>query len=262
MKTSVLIPVYKSQLSKFEVLSFEKCLKILSNYDIYIVTFQELDLSIYKEISKTLGKEIQYSYFDKSYFSSLRGYNKLMMSQDFYLRFKDYDYMLIYQLDAYVFSDELDYWTGLNYDYIGPPWFEEYKSFEEGKRLWKVGNGGLSLRKIQKFIEITDKENYKLNYKFYFDYFKSFNTPIYKNLIISFICTLFFKYKINEDYFLIYLSDYLNKGMKIPDINLAYSFAFEKSPSYLFKLNNMTLPFACHAFEKNEFDKFWNRFIK
>lgn len=262
MRTSILIPIYKSNPSEYEIISFDKCLRTLSKYDIYIVTFRELDLYIYKEISKRNNKDIQFSYFDRSYFSSLRGYNKLMMCQDFYLSFKDYDYMLVYQLDAYVFRNDLDYWCNLNYDYIGSPWFEDHKSYEDGKSLWKVGNGGLSLRKVSKFIEVTNKKNYKLNYKFYYDYFKSFNAPKYKSAIISFICTFFFKYKINEDYFLIYLSDYLNMGIKVPDIPLAIDFAFEKSPSYLYVLNNNKLPFACHAFEKNEFNSFWSKFIK
>ena len=35
--------------------------------------------------------------------------------------FLEYQYMLIYQLDAFVFEDKLDYFCELGYDYIGIP---------------------------------------------------------------------------------------------------------------------------------------------
>ena len=33
--------------------------------------------------------------------------------------------MLIYQLDAFVFQDDLAYWCQQNYDYIGAPWLRD-----------------------------------------------------------------------------------------------------------------------------------------
>jgi len=44
-----------------------------------------------------------------------------MMSPAFYDAFKAFDYILIYQLDAFVFRDELEYFCSLGYDYIGAP---------------------------------------------------------------------------------------------------------------------------------------------
>jgi hypothetical protein len=41
-----------------------------------------------------------------------------MKSKQFYERFVAYDYMLIYQLDAYVFKDELDDWSAKGYDLL------------------------------------------------------------------------------------------------------------------------------------------------
>lgn len=44
-----------------------------------------------------------------------------MLEADFYRRFGKYKYMLIYQLDAFVFSDKLLDFCEMGYDYIGAP---------------------------------------------------------------------------------------------------------------------------------------------
>ena len=46
--------------------------------------------------------------FSDHWFHRVSTYNKLMLSLDFYVRFSAYGYLLVYQLDAWVFSDELD----------------------------------------------------------------------------------------------------------------------------------------------------------
>ena len=63
--------------------------------------------------------------FENKNFTSRNSYSKLLLSSKFYERFSDYDYMLIYQLDCLIFSNDLKKWTDLNYDYIGAPWFAE-----------------------------------------------------------------------------------------------------------------------------------------
>jgi hypothetical protein len=41
--------------------------------------------------------------FPKRYFENIEGYNELLLSASFYERFLDTKYILIYQLDAFVF---------------------------------------------------------------------------------------------------------------------------------------------------------------
>lgn len=36
--------------------------------------------------------------------------------------------MLVYQLDAYAFKDELFFWASLGYDYIGAPWMPHQRN--------------------------------------------------------------------------------------------------------------------------------------
>ena len=65
-------------------------------------------------------------------------------------------YILIYQLDAWVFSDQLDFWIEQGYDFIGAPLFE---GFHKGNSINFVRglNGGLSLRSIQTSIRLIKR---------------------------------------------------------------------------------------------------------
>lgn len=267
MKCIITIPVYKSSstLSIDELKSFKQCLNILGQYDISIFTHKEIDISLYKTIANDYSKNIDVQYFDSFYFQTLRGYNHLMLKKEFYERYKQYEYMLLYQLDAYVFKDELLYWCQQGYDYIGSPWFENHSEYEKGNILWKVGNGGFSLRHIP-----------------YFLYFLSLKWPLRSSINLhegrrEFIRSLIYffgwhntlrwhrKYS-NED---IFFCEFLPREVKdkkrlpkVPPCEIALKFSFERSPSYLYELNNKELPFGCHAYKKWEYDTFWKKYIK
>ena len=60
--------------------------------------------------------------FDPAYFTSIQGYNRLLLSTEFYQRFLGSAYLLICQLDVFVFRDELAGWVARGYDYVGAPW--------------------------------------------------------------------------------------------------------------------------------------------
>jgi hypothetical protein len=154
----VIIPIYRP-LNVYEKASLLSCCNLLKNYDICFVTNKNVDISIHLNIAKEVGvKNIFVEFFNKSYFKNIHGYNRLMLSKEFYTRFCKYDYMLISQLDAYIFKDNLEYWCNLGFDYIGAPLFPPSNGEIKIDKCF-VGNGGLSLRKINKFIEV-------LNYKF------------------------------------------------------------------------------------------------
>lgn len=147
-KCIVVIPVYKRNLSPSEEASFRQCLKVLKNHNITIFTYEELDISSYYEIAEKMSKNFTVEYFDEKYFKSVAGYNKLCFMHEFYERFQQYEFMLIYQLDAWVFRDELKYWCEKKYDFIGAPIFWAYNSKSFTTKVAGIGNGGFSLRKI------------------------------------------------------------------------------------------------------------------
>jgi hypothetical protein len=168
----IVIPVYKEKLDCVEEISLKRLYKIIydppfnmdeyrywEERDVFLVYPKGMNISEYKKIYPS----IQSREFDPKYFKSTATYSQLCISYDFYRRFDCYKYMLIYQLDCYLFKDEISKWCDKGYDYIGGPilstdcGWDTVKESRKGK-TWQpyVGNGGLSLRKISTFKEITD----------------------------------------------------------------------------------------------------------
>ena len=79
------------------------------------------------------------------------------MSKEFYKRFSKFKYILIYQLDCLVFSSNLKSWCQLGYDYIGAPIFIKLNT--PSLDYCFIGNGGLSLRKVSKFIRVFESSH-------------------------------------------------------------------------------------------------------
>ncbi len=254
---AIVIPVYKDCIDRYEELSFRQCLKILYKYKIVLVTHKDLDISVYKSIASEYEILLEKTFFPNTYFNDIAGYNKLLKSKQFYRAFVDYRYILIYQLDAFVFRDELEYWCNQNYDYVGAPWMPIDKEEPEEIDSWKVGNGGLSLRKISYCLKVLNWKGPVLSYRYYRKW-------KYLPFILGWKNNIYYyrKSNMNEDaLFSGFLSPtYLNPHLPTPE--KAACFAFEKFPSYLFKLCNNQLPFGCHAFLKYEYEEFWKKYIE
>jgi hypothetical protein len=269
MSNVIVIPVYQSAISEWEMKSFEQCCKVLSKHTLCLVTYAELDCTVYEEIAAANGVHLPRENFDCSYFKGLQVYNKLMISRAFYQRFARYDYMLIYQLDAFVFRDELDKWCMKDYDYIGAPWFDNYMSYEEGAKLWKVGNGGFSLRRVKTFIDILSEKKPILQYRALYERYKSYPLRVrywcvFKALLgwHNTIGYYVGEYMDQEDLFWTQYIPSLGFKIKIPSPQQAMAFSFERSPAYLYKQNNQQLPFGCHAWKKYDYETFWCELIK
>ena len=260
----IVVPIYKTLPTHIEIASFRQLLKVLSKYDIIIYTYQGLDLSVYLNEASFANKSLQIEYFEKYYFSSIKGYNRLCLTVDFYRRVSSYKYMLIYQLDAWVFRDDLEYWCNLGYDYVGAPWFTNWGTYEDGETLWAVGNGGLSLRNNSFYIRFL---NYKWPILHRVDFDKGF-IQIIKSINMSCRTVKWWIRTVsdytNEDYLLTNFFNFSNTKELMPNLpttHIAAKFSFEKSPAYLYELCENQLPFGCHAFEKYEYEKFWKKYI-
>ena len=248
-KVAVVIPTYKNSLNAFELLALQQCKKILSAYPVIVVKPKSLVLQ-----AEFALLDHQTLAFEDAYFKDIKGYNRLMLSADFYKSFLDYEYILIYQLDAFVFKDELASWCRKRIDYIGAPWIRKIgytdivkavksklqyyfhtrfnlqknglpsdKQFEN-----KVGNGGFSLRRVKKFYELSKSLRPKIDQ--------------YLNHI---------EHQFNEDMFWSVEVNRKRKILNIPNYKVGLKFAFEFAPERAFALNNNQLPFGCHAWDKN-----------
>lgn len=259
----IIVPLYKELINEYEKISLLQCFNIFNKQKIIFITFKSLNLKNYEAIINKRSFDI--TYFEKEYFTSIKNYNILMTSKLFYERFSSYTYALIYQLDAYVFTDQLDSWCNKNIDYIGAPWFEGYKKATLNSKLIGVGNGGFSLRNIQQTLNLISKNisfvslfkiilkrNQKVSVKLLQFPKIIFYWILKKNITVIFNC--------NEDEYFGVFSKIIYPKYCVADVNTAISFSFEMCPEKLYDLNNMKLPFGCHAWELNL--NFWRNKIK
>ena len=240
MLFKIVIPVYKSHLTENEILSFNSVLRFYNTSHISLITPNRIDLP-------DIFKNVEQQKFDDAYFKNIMGYNSLLLSEKLYERFNNIDYILIHQLDAFMFKKELEHWCSKGYDYIGAPWLTSanilYKIFKSKKLkkrqpiFNKVGNGGFSLRKIETFL----------------NFFKTNADVIeeFKNHELYGI----------EDVFWSLIAP-KHQEFKIPDYNEAAKFCIDRKPELGLKLNNGQLPFGCHGFEKSKTKPFWQKHIK
>ena len=254
-EVAVVIPIYKNNFEQFEMTALEQCFKVLKNHPII---FFKPDSLLLKSDQFDFENIPQISFPD-SYFKSALTYNELMLSFNFYESFLDYKYILIYQLDAFVFKDDLIFWCNKNYDYVGAPWiasisnnpftlllnkissiFDSKEKKERKKIFFKVGNGGFSLRKVASHYQIS-KENEKY----------------IKELLISKRGTL----DAIEDVFWSFKAIDFLPAFRIPDYKEALNFAIDRKPQLALKLNNNQVPFGCHGIDKPKVINFWKSYI-
>lgn len=224
-KVAIVIPTHKAEFNELEMISLDRALKVFEHYDIYFALPETLKCFV--------PDGIKIQRFDDLWFSSFEMYNKMMVTKEFYERFVDYEYILIYQLDAFVFEDKLEYFCNLGYDYIGAPWLYgvfNYVSYD--KAIWHVGNGGLSLRKVDSAISLLEK---KRDIELCGEY------DIFLEDVFWASC--------NENSF------------KIASIDIALQFSFEGNVRECFERNQCKLPFGCHAWEKWDL-VFWKEYIE
>ena len=251
-KVCVVIPIYRTSLGEYEEISLRRMAKVLADRDACFVKPAGLDISVATDIFPSAVAEE----FDPEYFRGISGYNRLMMSEEFYARFRGYDYILICQLDAYVFEDQLDHWCSLGYDYIGAPWLvrpvynllplkigswikhtvRRWAKMPDARRTWwKVGNGGLSLRRVSSHLKAVERLQ---------DVIKEFLAHPGNHLF-------------NED---VFFSTEVNRhglDFKYPGWEEALGFAFDKYPKLCFELNGNKLPMGCHSWYKKRMRGFW-----
>lgn len=258
-KVAVVIPFYKSTISNLEKISLTQAAKTLAGYP--LIGIKPLSL-IPGEDLKTFPFTDIIS-FDDSYFEGIEGYNALMLSDIFYKAFLDYEFILIHQLDAFIFKDELGYWCKQPFDYIGAPWtrVKDYPDFFKALKSkiqfytharfdvrhngipshlqyeYRVGNGGLSLRRVKKFYELSIKLRYKMD-----EYLTRTEHQFHEDI--------FWSIEVNRKH----------KILKIPGFKKALKFSMEQAPVRSLKTNNNQLPFGCHAWDK-QLD-FWRPVFK
>lgn len=257
-RVAIIIPIYKEEMTKGELISLQQCFTILGNYQIIFVCPKNLEFGTIHTSNK--GKA-QFVFLEVQHFESITTYNHLLLSVWFYELFSNYKYILIHQLDSFVFKDELINWIEKGYSYVGAPWFEN-----DSDKFMGVGNGGFSLRNVNDCISVLKNNKKVHSLKSWITRNKQSKKSLYwlrgmKHYFMSDTFKSIHKNKIvNEDKTFALAGKRFN-FFKIPNPEIALKFAFEKQPSRLFKMNNNQLPFGCHAWWTYDL-KFFTPFIE
>jgi len=228
-KVAVVIPLYKSTLTENEAQSLVQCLLILGKHPIHFIAPKSLDLTFLSQWKENYDV----IRFDDCYFKSPKTYNKLLTAKSFYEVFTRYEYILIYQLDAYVFEDQLLNWCEKGYDYIGAPKLKKCHIKNQYSFSPVIMNGGLSLRKVKPILRYLTV---------YYLFFKEWHAN--EDMMFSFAQ--------KRVYFLRFL-------LRLPHWKEALSFSIEKNPETAYQILGK-LPFGCHAWERYN-PSFWKPFI-
>lgn len=226
----VLIPIYKEKLLDVEKISLRQVKNILRKYKIKFFAPQRLKNFLSHMKFETV-------YFPDEFFIDPSSYSRLLIRPDFYEHFSEYNYMLIYQLDAFVFYDKLQYFCNLGYDYIGAPWPRWLAPNYYGIHNL-VGNGGFSLRHIHNTIQVLQSQY---------------------NIVKQTIST--YPDSFAEDALFSYLGACSHFQFRTAPWSIAKQFSLEYDFQRSFSKFPNTLPFGCHGWYKLYF-VFWKPWIE
>ena len=187
--------------------------------------------------------------------NGIAGYNRMMLSEEFYASFPDTEYILICHTDAWIFRDELGDWCRRGYDCVAAPWLrrplydlplvKQYMQWRERMKrrrgeasrqvlYGRVGNGGLSLRRVEAFRRAC----------------ATYRTEAESDLADP--CHLH-----NEDVFWAVVP----REFRYPAPDEALRFSIDTHPAYALRRLGGSLPFGCHSWTKRRMRRAWRGII-
>jgi hypothetical protein len=249
---SVVVPVYRPFLDPNEAISLESAFRVLGAHHLVMMKPAGLDTGELEARFPFQAVET----FAPGYFSSVQGYNRLLLSSGFYERFLGSTYLLICQLDVFVFRDDLASWLERGYDYVGAPWVSKSDTgvrihqarmvlskllFGVEDKVYRyetrnrVGNGGFSLRRVELHHRLT------LEMKAAIDHYLRHQGT----------------HHFHEDIFWSVEPSKRGHPHRTPGVVEALAFSWDINPDRLFAMAGGRLPMAAHGWYKGRHLAFW-----
>jgi len=228
-KVAIVVPHHKAEFSKNERISLEQLNCVLGDYPIFVVAPIHLrgKLSLYNWKNVFVPDES---------FGSTDRYSKTFMSPWLYEMFDDYEYMMIYQTDAFVFKDRLMEFCSLGYDYIGAPW-NSYDPITRKLGI-RVGNGGFCIKKIKSVLNVLAHKEEILNGQSMREQMEQI-----------------------EDVFFAYCGTKRELSFKVPNVDIASSFSIEHSVNGSLDRLKEETPFGCHDWFRLNYE-IWKPYVE
>jgi hypothetical protein len=249
---SIVVPVYRAFLDADEATSLESVFRVLGGHHLVMVKPQGLDTAAIEARFPFKAVET----FAPEFFASIQGYNRLLLSTGFYQRFLGSAYLLICQLDVFVFRDDLATWVAKGYDYVGAPWVSGNRLGLLIHRLAmalgrlrpggpekiypyqlrnRVGNGGFSLRKVETHHRLSIELKGAIDH-----YLRHAGT-----------------HHFHEDVFWSLEPARRGHPHRTPGVEEAMAFSWDVNPARLDALAGGKLPMAAHGWYRGRHLKFW-----
>ena len=160
---AVVTPIWRPTLSEEEFLRVELTCRSTPRWDHIALVPEGLDLT---ELAAQLPRWTFRSSPDAN-LASVRSYSTWLLQKNFYEQFTNFDFIIIAQLDSVLLAEPPE--EAFAYDYLGAPWDPPWRVIVAagqmrivrflgrawGKKL-VVGNGGLSIRRIEAFRTAAD----------------------------------------------------------------------------------------------------------
>jgi hypothetical protein len=234
---AILVPIHRPRLDEDERTSLRHLCAHLGAHDVTAVSPVGLEVPV----------DVPVRRFDARHFRNLHAYSDLLLSRFFYDAFREFEYVLVHQLDCLVLSDELDAWSGRGYDYVGAPWV---RRDAKGMPFFTgVGNGGFSLRRVEaclRVLELSESPGQRIRLAAAQATAAARRSaarlPRVRDAVRAGYAARF-RY---EDKFWSEQAPRLLPGFRIPPPDVAVAFAFETEPRFCFEQNGRRLPFGCH----------------
>jgi len=251
-RLTIAVPVYRAALDAHEQVSLDSTFRQLGGHRLVMVKPEGLDTSALERRYPFAGAET----FAPEHFRSIRGYNRLLLSTGFYQRFQASEYLLICQLDVFVFHDDLAAWVARGYDYVGAPWLSgsaaslglHWLTWQVARRLPggrdrihpyetrnQVGNGGFTLRRVETHLRLGQALRGRIDH-----YLANEGT-----------------HHFHEDVFWALEPARQGQPHRKPTAAEALAFAFDVNPARAWALSGGRLPMAAHGWYKGRHQRFW-----
>jgi Protein of unknown function (DUF5672) len=272
-QVAVVTPLYRIPLAADEEISMRHLREYLGRFDRFLIGPSEVLGS--ERVAKGYA-DFTLRAFPERYFTGTQGYSQLLVMEEFYRAFAEYEFVLIYQLDCLVFSSNLEEWCRAGWDYIGAPWFNHYQE-NPTDGFWAVGNGGLSLRRVARALDVLTSKRLLDDPKVRGPQTERFHSVPQLRRVLVALRTLLLEHgyhntvrwlvqdlgkypNFHEDLFWAFHARRIVPDFNIATPQQALGFSFEMAPRYCFKANSERLPFGCHAWAKYD-REFWKPFL-
>ena len=264
-QVAIMVPLPTATLGEDDKVSMRHLRTHLDHYDKFLL------------VPEGLGVEMEgFSVveLEKKHFGSAANHNRMLYRTDFWEIFADYEYVLMYHLDALVFSDQRSEWCGKGLDYIGSPFLncEDSPWVKEAR----VGNGGFALYRVSSVLKVLWNRYQKDPAKYYEDHWWKaieFQGQILKPIRAAvprwmrgratapLVKTLrkLDHIEVNEkgnDEFWSDQAKVFFPDFKVASLEEGLRFSFEVAPTRCLEMNQGRMPFGCHAWARYD-RKFW-----